>query len=217
MQSNPARAQEAQNLIRQAMAALTARGVPLTKRALAEEAGCSATTVMKYRALWQADAAEPEPGEPAAPNDPLALTVDNLAAWQELDALFDAPSVQTRLWGFRYDEVTPPFAAYWQAQHARLEALEAWQPDKTLRLQILRPYRDRVWLVEEVAYDRWPAGRVKAVVAYGRSVNHLQLPLPADRRFLDLAFPAAAWDHIAALMEETLGHVRLEESYATRR
>jgi hypothetical protein len=171
---------------------------------------------MKYRDLWQAGPA-PAPVVDGAVGDPLALTADTLAYWQALDALFAAPSIRTRLWGFRYEEVTPAFAAYWQAQYARLEALETWQPDKTLRLQILRPYRDRVWLAEEVAYDRWPTGEVKGALAYGRSLERLRLPLPADRRFLDLAFPAAAWDRIAALMEDTLGHVRLEERYGTRR
>jgi hypothetical protein len=54
MLSNPERADVVQEQICHAVTALLAQGHKLTKRTVAEAAGCSATTVMKYRALWRA-------------------------------------------------------------------------------------------------------------------------------------------------------------------
>ena len=134
MQSNPERADVVQEQIRQAVTMLVAQGHTLTKRAVAEAAGCSPTTVMKYRAIWQASET---PDETLPADDPLALTPENLSAWQELEARFAPLSIAARLWGCGIEKVTPLWAAYWFCQYHRLRCIGQAHEE----LKLIRSYK----------------------------------------------------------------------------
>jgi hypothetical protein len=209
MLSNPKRADVVQEQIHQAVMALVAQGHKLTKRAVANAAGCSATTVMKYRELWQEMPAT-APSDPA--DDPLALTPENLSVWQELEAKFAPMSIATRLVGCRYDQVTPQMAAYWYFQYRRLKLLGGRYEHLKLPAKVLRPYKDRTALLEEAVFTKGSYAAFEAACEQYRAMRILQLPLPANHRFLDMPFPAAAWDMLAEAMKQSEGQVYLEGS-----
>jgi len=210
MQSNPERAEIIQEQIRQAVATLTTQGMKLTKRAVAAAAGCSATTVMKYREFWQ-DGHDDD--DAAEDDDPLALTPDNLATWQELEAKFAPMSIATRLVGCRYDQVTPQMAAFWYAQYRRFQTLGERYEQLKLTAKVLRPYKDRTALLEEAVFTKGNRATFDTICERYRVMPILQIPLPANRRFLDMPFPAGTWDMLAGAMERYKGQINLESNY----
>lgn len=207
MLNNPERADAVQDHIRRAVSTLTAQGQKLTKRAVAEAAGCSPTTVMKYRELWQ-DAAISVEGLSA--DDPLALTPENLAAWQELEARFAPLSIAARLQGCRYDQVTPEMLQFWQTQYLRLEGIGKHQMDNNVLYKVLRPYKDRLALLEEAVCQRYGKGASGEAV---RSVRLFEYPLPRTRTFLGLPFPRGVYSSIAYEMQRRQGEVFIDDRY----
>lgn len=195
MQSNPERADVVQEQIRQAVTMLVAQGHTLTKRAVAEAAGCSPTTVMKYRAIWQASET---PDETLPADDPLALTPENLSAWQELEARFAPLSIAARLWGCGIEKVTPLWAAYWFCQYHRLRCIGQAHEELKLTYKVLRPYKDRLALLEEAVETRYSNRDYVMACRQVKTLGIRGLPLPANRRFLDLPYPTLAWEYLVA-------------------
>jgi hypothetical protein len=207
MLSNPERADVVQEQIRQAVTTLVAQGHTLTKRAVAEAAGCSPTTVMKYRAIWQASET---PDETLPADDPLALTPENLSAWQELEARFAPLSIAARLQGCRYDQVTPKMLTFWQTQYLRLKGIGKQQMDDDVLYKVLRPYKDRLALLEEAVCQCYGKRACNEPV---RSVLLFEYPLPRTRTFLGLPFPRGAYSSIAREMQRRQGEVYVDDRY----
>jgi len=207
MLNNPERAEAVQDQIRRAVVTLTAQGHKLTKRAVAEAAGCSPTTVMKYRNLWQEEGGH---AEGVLAHDPLALTPENLAVWQELEAQFAPMSITARLQGCRYDQVTPEMLTFWQTQYLRLHGIGKHQMEDDVLYKILRPYKDRLALLEEAVCQRYGKGACNEPV---RSVLLFEYPLPRTRTFLGLPFPRGAYPSIAHEMQRRKGEVYVDDRY----
>ncbi|HEY3379805.1 MAG TPA: hypothetical protein VGL77_20210 [Armatimonadota bacterium] len=75
---------------------------------------------------------------------------------------------------------------------------------------MLRPYKDRIALLEEAALSRWTPREVDAAIAQRDHRLPLQQPLPANHRFLDLPFPEPIWQALADAMLTVHGQVFLE-------
>ena len=207
MLNNPERAEAVQDQIRRAVATLTTQGRTLTKRAVAEAAGCSPTTVMKYRAIWQASET---PDETLPADDPLALTPENLSAWQELEARFAPMSIAARLLGCRADQVSPEMLTFWRTQYLRLEGIGKHQMADDVLNKILRPYKDRLALLEEAVCQR---DGTRAGGEAVRSVRLFEYPLPRTRTFLGLPFPYGAYPSIAHEMQRRQGEMYVDDRY----
>jgi len=207
MLNNPERADAVQDQIRRAVAVLISQRRKLTKRTVAEAAGCSPTTVMKYRAIWQASEMPPAP---APTDDPLALTSENLAAWQELDTQFAPLSIAARLQGCRYDQVTPATLQFWRTQYLRLKGIGHHLMKDDVLYKVLRPYKDRLALLDEAVCQRHgERARGEAV----RSVLLFEYPLPRTRTFIGLPFPHGLYPSIAHEMQRRQGEVSVDDRY----
>ncbi len=207
MLNNPERADAVQDQIRRAVATLTAQGCTLTKRAVAAAAGCSPTTVMKYRALWQASETS---DETLSADDPLALTPENLSAWQELEAKCAPMSIAARVQGCHADQVTPAMLTFWRTQYLRLEGIGQHQMDDDVLYKVLRPYKDRLALLEEAVCQRYGKRAGGEAV---RPVRLFEYPLPRTRTLLGLPFPHGAYPSIAQEMQRRHGEVCLDDRY----
>ena len=207
MLNNPERADAVRDQIRRAVVMLTTQRRKLTKRAVAEAAGCSPTTVMKYRDLWQDDDAG-NPGMPAY--DPLTLTPENLAAWQELEAQFAPMSIATRIQGCRYDQVTPAMLQFWRTQYLRLKGIGHHLMKDDVLYKVLRPYNDRLALLEEAVCQRHGERACSETV---RSVLLFEYPLPRTRTFIGLPFPHGLYPSIAHEMQRRQGEVYVDDRY----